>query len=116
MPTNGARSSQREVLPVPDLPASGLVTYDAKDPDTSFAPIEELRPPEDGSRDQDTYNMSRRKNFPGVPDVSFQALGQRIDLLFEFGKTKRPTYVAVRNVISAEYDVFFKRPFEQRQL
>ena len=25
--------------------ASGLVTYDAKDPDTSFAPIEELRPP-----------------------------------------------------------------------
>jgi arylsulfatase A-like enzyme len=36
----------REVLPVPDLPRSGLVTYDAKDPDTSFAPIEELRPPE----------------------------------------------------------------------
>ena len=36
----------REVLPVPDLPRSGLVTYDAKDPDTSFAPIAELRPPE----------------------------------------------------------------------
>ena len=36
---------QREVLPVPDVPPSGLVTYDAKDPDTSFAPIEELRPP-----------------------------------------------------------------------
>ena len=27
------------------VPRSGLVTYDAKDPDTSFAPIEELRPP-----------------------------------------------------------------------
>ena len=40
------RTLQREVLPVPDLPRSGLVTYDAKDPDTSFAPIEELRPPE----------------------------------------------------------------------
>ena len=39
------RSVHREVLPVPDLPPSGLVTYDAKDPDTSFAPIEELRPP-----------------------------------------------------------------------
>src|SRR4051794_41987314 len=35
----------RDVLPVPDIPAPGLVTYDAKDPDTSFAPIEELRPP-----------------------------------------------------------------------
>jgi arylsulfatase A-like enzyme len=40
------RSIQREVLPIPDVPRSGLVTYDAKDPDTSFAPIEELRPPE----------------------------------------------------------------------
>ena len=39
------RAIQREVLPVPDLPRSGLVTYDAKDPDTAFAPIEELRPP-----------------------------------------------------------------------
>src|SRR4051794_263038 len=35
----------RDVLPVPDIPAPGLVTYDAKDPDTSFAPIEQLRPP-----------------------------------------------------------------------
>jgi hypothetical protein len=34
------------VLPIPDVPRPGLVTYDAKDPDTSFAPIEELRPPE----------------------------------------------------------------------
>ena len=44
-PRDDGRSLQREVLPVPDLPRSGLVTYDAKDPDTSFAPIEELRPP-----------------------------------------------------------------------
>ena len=36
---------QREVLPIPDLPRSGLVTYDAKDPDTTFPPIEPLRPP-----------------------------------------------------------------------
>jgi arylsulfatase A-like enzyme len=35
----------RDVLPVPDVPTPGLVTYDAKDPDTSFAPIEQLRPP-----------------------------------------------------------------------
>ena len=30
----------------PIVPRPGLVTYDAKDPDTSFAPIEPLRPPE----------------------------------------------------------------------
>jgi arylsulfatase A-like enzyme len=36
---------QRDVLPVPDRPHEGLITYDAKDPDTSFPPIEPLRPP-----------------------------------------------------------------------
>ena len=35
----------RESLPIPDRPRTGLVTYDAKDPDTSFPPIEPLRPP-----------------------------------------------------------------------
>jgi arylsulfatase A-like enzyme len=36
----------RAVLPIPDRPAPGLTTYDAKDPETSFPPIEPLRPPE----------------------------------------------------------------------
>jgi len=36
---------QRDVLPIPDRPNTGLVTYDAKDPDTEFPPIEPLRPP-----------------------------------------------------------------------
>jgi arylsulfatase A-like enzyme len=35
----------REVLPVPDRPYEGLVTYDASDPATSFPPIAPLRPP-----------------------------------------------------------------------
>jgi arylsulfatase A-like enzyme len=35
----------RYVLPIPDRPSAGLITYDAKDPDTSFPPIEPLRPP-----------------------------------------------------------------------
>ncbi len=39
------KSARRDVLPVPDRPPVGLVTYDAKDPDTAFAPIEPLRPP-----------------------------------------------------------------------
>ena len=37
---------QRAVLPIPDAHHVGLTTYDAKDPDTSFPPIEPLLPPE----------------------------------------------------------------------
>ena len=36
---------QRTVLPIPDQPHVGLTTYDAKDPDTSYPPIRDLRPP-----------------------------------------------------------------------
>ena len=41
-----ARPSQRSVLPIPDREHVGVTTYDAKSPDTSFPPIEPLRPPE----------------------------------------------------------------------
>ena len=41
-----AREVQRSVLPIPDQPSFGLVTYDARDPDTKFPPIEPLRPPQ----------------------------------------------------------------------
>jgi arylsulfatase A-like enzyme len=37
---------QRDVLPIPDVTPPGLTTYDAKDPDTSYPPIRELRPPD----------------------------------------------------------------------
>src|SRR5450432_4312026 len=36
---------QRSILPIPDVPYVGATMYDAKDPDTKFAPIEQLRPP-----------------------------------------------------------------------
>ncbi|WP_347977249.1 arylsulfatase [Microbacterium sp. ProA8] len=36
----------RTMLPIPDRPAAGLTTYDAKDPATSYPPIEPLLPPE----------------------------------------------------------------------
>ena len=36
----------RHVLPIPDQPQGGLTTYDAKDPDTQYPPIRELRPPQ----------------------------------------------------------------------
>ena len=35
----------RTNLPIPDQPHVGLTTYDAKNPDTNYPPIRELRPP-----------------------------------------------------------------------
>ncbi len=35
----------RQVLPIPDRGYVGLTTYDAKDPDTSYPPIRDIRPP-----------------------------------------------------------------------
>ncbi|MGW9630647.1 arylsulfatase [Agromyces sp. NPDC055520] len=36
----------RTMLPIPDRPAPGLTTYDAKNPDTAYPPIEPLLPPD----------------------------------------------------------------------
>ena len=38
-------SIQRNILPIPDRKYVGLTTYDAKDPNTKYPPIEPLRPP-----------------------------------------------------------------------
>src|SRR5271156_6438856 len=35
----------RTMLPIPDRARTGLITYDAKDPDTKYPPITQLRPP-----------------------------------------------------------------------
>jgi hypothetical protein len=35
---------KRDVLPIPDISPVASTTYDAKDPDTAFPPIEPLRP------------------------------------------------------------------------
>jgi arylsulfatase A-like enzyme len=42
---NGRDRIQRSILPIPDRTHVRLTTYDAKDPNTKFAPIEPLRPP-----------------------------------------------------------------------
>jgi hypothetical protein len=39
-----ADATPREILPIPDSQPVGLTTYDAKDPDTKFPPITQLRP------------------------------------------------------------------------
>lgn len=41
------KSISRTILPIPDRPRTGLITYDAKDPDTSYPPIHQLRPPKE---------------------------------------------------------------------
>jgi arylsulfatase len=42
---NQSDNLSRAILPIPDREHVGLTTYDAKDPDTKFPPIEPLRPP-----------------------------------------------------------------------
>ncbi len=41
----GSSDVNRSHLPIPDRPRTGLITYDAKDPETKYPPIEQLRPP-----------------------------------------------------------------------
>lgn len=36
---------QREILPIPNVRPVGSTTYDAKDPETSYPPIRDVRPP-----------------------------------------------------------------------
>ena len=45
--TKSAGTLGRANLPIPDPTWVGVTTYDAKDPDTKFPPIEPLRPPAD---------------------------------------------------------------------
>jgi arylsulfatase A-like enzyme len=46
---NDQDKAKRNVLPIPDPPRTGLITYDAKDPETKFPPITPLRPPKGAS-------------------------------------------------------------------
>ena len=42
---DSVKDLSRTVLPIPDGGRSGLITFDAKDPDTHYPPITQLRPP-----------------------------------------------------------------------
>src|ERR1700756_5052298 len=43
--SSGGDEKHRSHLPIPTPARTGLITYDAKDPDTKSPPIERLRPP-----------------------------------------------------------------------
>jgi porin len=49
--------NQRSILPIPDRQHVGLTTYDAKDPDTKYSPIRELRPPAGGGGFEHFYGF-----------------------------------------------------------
>ena len=51
---------QRSILPIPDAQHVGVTTYDAKDPDTKFPPIEPLRPPKGAPNVLDRAPRRRR--------------------------------------------------------
>ena len=42
---SGEDKRHRSHLPIPTADRTGLITYDARDPDTKFPAIEQLRPP-----------------------------------------------------------------------
>ena len=54
----------RSHLPIPTPERTGLVTYDAKDPDTRFPPIEQLRPPEGALRANEDETQTCREFRP----------------------------------------------------
>ena len=56
----------RQVLPIPDQQFAGLITYDAKDPATSFPPIQPLRPPH-GRAERPHRPHRRRRLRRGQP-------------------------------------------------
>ena len=43
---NGQDAIPRHMLPIPDVTPITLTTFDAKDPDTKYPPIRQLRPPQ----------------------------------------------------------------------
>jgi hypothetical protein len=45
IPMASAQDLPRTVLPIPDREHQGLTTFDAKDPDTNYPPIQPMRPP-----------------------------------------------------------------------
>jgi hypothetical protein len=76
------REIQRSVLPIPDQPSFGLVTYDARGPDTSFPPVEPLRPPERAPNDNHDHLIDPERNCPHRfrPAVSSGACAERLEV------------------------------------
>ncbi len=82
-----AREVQRSVLPIPDQPSFGLVTYDARDPDTKFPPIEPLRAP------------------PGAPSVVVFPADETTDIGEDFGMPVSSDYPGDTSKFNGKIDL-----------
>ena len=65
----------RSHLPMPTPERTGLITYDARDPDTKFPPIEQLRPPKGAPNYCRRYRPAAR--HPEPVDTSTSHVGFR---------------------------------------
>lgn len=89
---------QRAILPIPDRPHVGLVTYDAKDPNTKYPPIEPVRPP-DGA--------------PNVLVILIDDVGFGASSAFG-GPCETPNFEKLANA-GLRYNRFHRRPFALRR-
>jgi hypothetical protein len=62
IPMASAQDLPRTVLPIPDREHQGLTTFDAKDPDTNYPPIQPMRPPPTEMATSAPGNNSLRPN------------------------------------------------------
>ncbi len=75
--------ARRDILPIPDVAHVGLTTYDAKDPDTSYPPIKDVRPP-DGAPNVlviliDDVGLRRQQRLRrAVRDAELREAGRRV--------------------------------------
>ena len=74
---------RRDILPIPDVAHIGLTTYDAKDPDTSYPPIKDVRPPDGAPNvvviliDDVGFGASQRVRW-AVPHAQLREAGRRV--------------------------------------
>src|SRR5947208_17076516 len=86
----------RSHLPIPAPERTGLITYDARDPDTKFPPIEQLRPPKGEIRSQFHHVIDLAPTIleaAGLPEpVPVHGVQQRpiaaVSMLYSFDDAK----------------------------
>ena len=65
---------------------------------------------------QDAHDMRRSQDFSRRANVGLDALWQRIDVFFQFGKAQGPPNVAIGNIRTFQDDIVLDRALEEAQL
>jgi hypothetical protein len=91
-------SIQREILPIPDRKPIGLTTYDAKDPETKFPPITQLRPPTGAPNvlfvllDDVGFGASSGDGHVGRTHALFFSMDETLEVGCDVGEPVSPDY------------------------